>query len=270
MIRSRLYLVCLKHGSQFLHLLPRYAIHDTALPGVVFYEFYYLSVYVLGLLPYLVIEVGTVERAPELTRVRYAEAFLYVCPHLVGGGGGKRDDRSRAYLGYCGSYVAVFGTEVVSPLRYAVSLVYGVERNLHRPEKLYVVLFVQRLRSHVEQLGPAAVHVVHHLLQRRLVERRVKIVRHSALLTESVDHVHLVFHQRDERRHDNCRALHDERRELIAQALSATRGHEHERVVAVEQVTYDGFLVSLELVEAEIAFQFLIKISFICHRVYLE
>ena len=88
---------------------------------------------------------------------------------------------------------------------------------------------------------------------------------HSRLFAHAVYHVHLVFHQRYERRHDNCRTFHQERGQLVAKRLAASRRHEHESVVAGEQVADYLLLFSLEAVETEIVLQFFSKINIISH-----
>ena len=136
MVGSGFYVVGFQHGCQFFHLLARDAVDDTALARVLFYEFYYLFVDVVRLLAHLVVEVGTVERALKLLCVGDAETFLYVHAHLVGGSGCECYDWCCANLVDCGAYVAILGAEVVSPLRYTMRLVDGVERNLKRTEEL--------------------------------------------------------------------------------------------------------------------------------------
>ena len=74
-------------------------------------------------------------------------------------------------------------------------------------------------------------------------------------LAETVDEVHLVLHQGDEWRNDDGHAVHEQRRELIAQALAATRGHEHEDVVSVHKAAYDFLLIALEFVKTEVFLQ---------------
>ena len=253
-ISRRLYVVGFQHGSQFLHLLARDAVDDAALARVLFDEFNDLLVDVVRLLSHLIIKVSAVERALEFLRVGYAQTLLYVHAHLVGGCSRERYDRSCANLVYRRAYVAVFGAEVVTPLRYAVRLVDGVERNLERTEELQVVLFVERLRRHIKQFCAALVHILVHLIDGSAVERRVQIVSHAGFLAESVHYIHLVLHQRDERRHHDCRAFHDERRQLVAQALASACRHEHECVIAFKQIAYYCFLVALERVEPEVVF----------------
>ena len=54
---------------------------------------------------------------------------------------------------------AVLRAEVVSPLRNAVRLVDGVERNLYLAQERHVVLLGERLGCEIEQLGFAREHI---------------------------------------------------------------------------------------------------------------
>ena len=269
MIGGSLDVVGLQHGCQLLHLLARQAVHDAALAGVLLDEADNLLVDILRFLAHFIVEVRTIERTLELYSVHNAQTLLDVRAHLVGGRGRQGYYRRIANLIDRGAYVAVFRTKVVTPLRYTVGLVDGIERNLHATQEFHVLILIERLRSHVEQLRLALLHVVHHLLDGSLVQRGIQIVGHALLLAQAVDHIHLVLHQRNERRDDDGRAFHDERRQLIAQTLAAAGRHQHERVVAGQQITYDGFLIALELVKAEVVLQLGCQVLLlICHRVF--
>ena len=123
------------------------------------YELYDVLVNVLCLGTYLIIEVRTVERALELCGVNDAEVLLYVGAHLVCSRCREGYDGGVAYLVYYWSDAAVLRAEIVSPLGDAVCLIDGVERNLHRLQKLDVVFFRQRLRSHIKQFGASAEYI---------------------------------------------------------------------------------------------------------------
>ena len=99
----------------------------------------------------------------------------------------------------------------MSPLRDAVRLVDGVERNLKRLEEGDIVFLIQRLGGHIQQLGASAAHVVHHLYHGRLVQRRVEVVCQCGLVAQRVHRVYLVLHQGDEGRHHDGGALHQQR-----------------------------------------------------------
>ena len=226
-------------------------------------------VYLLGFRPYFVVKIGAVERAFEFPGISYSQIFLYVRSHLVCGCGRKSDYGCRSYLCDYRSYPPVLGAEIVSPLRYAVCLVYGVKRYLDGFQKLHVVLFCQRFRRHVQQFGASCFHVGFHPVCRRLVERGVQVVCYSARLAYVGDDVNLIFHKRYQRRYHYCRPFHQKRRQLVAQRLAAACRHQHERVVAGEHIAYDRFLIALELVEAEIFFEGFREVHFVCHRLWL-
>ena len=93
-----------------------------------------------------------------------------------------------------------------------MGFVNGNERDLKRLEERQVVLFVQRLRRHIEQFRLTLRDILLHAVERRTVERGVEIMSHCVVLTVSVDDIDLILHQGDERRHDDSRALHQQRR----------------------------------------------------------
>ena len=199
---------------QFLHLLARQAVDDATLALVLPEESDDLAVGVLlaHFLPDLIIEVGAVERALELLGVDDAQALLDVGAHLVGGRRRKRYDGNLVdapelrYLVDGGPDVAILGPEIVPPLGDAMSLIDGKERNLKRLEERKVVLLVERLGSHVQQFSLTRLHIAHHAVDGRLVERRVHVMGQAVVLRQSVDDVHLVLHQGDQWRHHDGRS----------------------------------------------------------------
>ena len=92
------------------------------------------------------------------------------------------------------------------------------------------------LRRHVEQGGAALGEVdkAAVLLARR--EGRVDVVGGDA---RTLQRLHLVLHERDQRRDDE-RAADFERGQHVAQALAATRGHNPEHVAIREAIEYLG------------------------------
>ena len=133
MIRCGLDVIGLQDGGQFLHLLARQAVDDTALASMLLDELDDLPVgIVVALLrPYLVIQVRTVEGALELHAILDAQTAHDVRTHLVGSRRRKRNDRSHADRFNRMAYLAVLRTEVMSPFRDTVCLVNGVEADLY-------------------------------------------------------------------------------------------------------------------------------------------
>ena len=83
---------------------------------------------------------------------------------------------------------------------------------------------------------------------------------------ETSDGVDLILHQCNQRRDHYGGAGQKKRRELVAQGLSASCRHYHERVVAVQKIQNDFFLVTLEMAEAEE----LIEFGVYCHIVNIH
>ena len=252
MVGTGIDVVGAQHFCQFFHATPAQAVDDAALAFVLEHEACDVLVHVLRLGAYLVVEVRTIERAAELLGVGDAEVLLDVGPHLVGGRGGQGDDGRFANLVCQGPYVAVLGTEVVTPLRDAVCLVDGIEGNLRLGQETDVLLLGQRFGRHVEQLRAALHDVVFHGVDLRLRKRGVQVVRYAVVVQELAYGIHLVLHERNQRRHNNGCALADECRQLVAERLAAAGRHKYKCVLPVKQVADDGFLIALERVEAEV------------------
>ena len=250
--------VSLKQLGQLLDLLAAQAVDDAALALVLLDEADDVAVHVV-LGPDFVVEVGPVERRAEHRRVAHAEVLLYVELHLGRGGGREGDQRCVAYFVDDGAYAAVLGPEVVAPLRDAVRLVDGVERNLDLAQERHVVLLGQRFGCEVEQFGAAGQHVVAHLGHGGLVERRVEEMGDSRLGGEGAHGVHLVFHECDQGRDDDGHAVHDHGRQLIAERFAAARGHQHERVVPGQHVPDHRLLIAFERGKTEMLLQFLVQ-----------
>jgi hypothetical protein len=148
----------------------------------------------------------------------------------VGRGRGRQRDRLRAADALAERLqTKVVGTKIVTPRGDAVRLVHGEERNLQALQGLDEVVAAEALGRDVEQLEVAAADARDALLLLLEVERAVDEGRGQAPRVESV---HLVLHQRDERRDDDRHALAHERRELEAERLAAARRHHDDRVVA--------------------------------------
>ena len=212
MIGCGLYVIGLQDGGQFFHFLARQAVDDTALASMLLDELDDLPVgIVVALLrPHLVVQVRTVEGTLELYAILNTQAAHDVRTHLVGSRRRKCDDRSNADRINGMAYLAVLRTEVMSPFRDAMRLVNGIEADFNRPQECNVLLLVQRLRSDIKQFRMPRDDIRTYLVDLGLLQGRVEIMRHTVLLADAVDDIHLILHQGDERRDDNRRALHDQ------------------------------------------------------------
>ena len=200
-------------------------------------------------------QVRAVERRLEHRRVEHAQVLLDIHLHLGRRGRRQRDQRRGSDLVDDRAYAAILRPEVVSPLRNAVRLVDRIERNSDFAQEIDIILLRKRLGGEIEQLGLALEHVALDFRYGSLIQRRVQKMGHAVLHAESPHRIHLVFHQRDQRRNDDRHPVHHQRGQLIAQRFAASRRHQHERILSVQHVPDNRLLISLETVEAEIALQ---------------
>ncbi len=59
---------------------------------------------------------------------------------------------------------------------------------------------------------------------------------------ELLEGVHLILHQRDQRRHHDADAVAQQGRNLVAQRLAAAGGHQHQRIAPAGHMLDDGLL----------------------------
>ena len=149
MIGSRTNLVRLKNFSQFFHLLARETIDNTTLAFVLTDELDDFLIYILGFRTYFVIQVRTIERRLKVLGILNAQTLLNICTHLIGSCSGQSNDWRLANLLNNRTNLSVFWTEIMSPLRNTMRLIHSIKRNLHRLQKLHIVLLGQRFRSHI-------------------------------------------------------------------------------------------------------------------------
>ena len=71
--------------------------------------------------------------ALENSGIRHAKVLLNILLHLWCSGGCQRNNRRNAYALNHTANLTVFRTEIMAPLRDTMSLVHGVETDLHTP-----------------------------------------------------------------------------------------------------------------------------------------
>ena len=128
---------------------------------------------------------------------------------------------------------AVFGAEIVTPFRNAMSFIDSEERDGQLFQKFDSILFRKGFGSHIEQLGAALQQVVFHFFGLKFGEGGVEEVGHTFLTGSVADGIYLVFHKRNKGRNDNCGAFAYHGRQLVAKRLASAGGHDNKGVVAV-------------------------------------
>ena len=150
----------------------------------------------------------------------------------------------------------VLGAEVMAPLAHAMRFVDGKQRQVaavvQAVEQAQKARRVQPLGRGIQQRDLAGLQPPFHVLRGVKVERGVEKRR---IHPRFVQRTHLIVHQRDQRRHHDGPALAlplpYDGRHLVAQALAATCGHEHQGVATANHMFDDGLLRAAELLVAE-------------------
>ena len=140
----------------------------------------------------------------------------------------------------------------MSPLRDAVCFVHRNKRHLHCFEEFDKTLFVKQFGRNIEQFGFARRHIVHYAENLVFGECRIDVVRHTIICSCLPDSIYLIFHQRDERRHNDSDTFHKKSWKLVANGFSSASGHQHKDVLSRHQVANDCFLIVAKRVEAKI------------------
>ena len=181
-------------------------------------------------------QIFAVEGGDELIGVAYRQRGLDVAADAVGGRGGNRQADGVGQAAAHPHQLAIVGAEVMAPFRDAMRFVDGqaidaafVEHNQRlRPQ--------QGFGAGVDQLDTARFDLPGDLHVAVVGQSAVQVSRGHALLTQLH---HLVFHERDERRDDDRQAGEEQRRQLVAQRLAATGGHDGQAVPAGQNVADD-------------------------------
>ena len=196
----------------------------------------------------LEVKVGAVKAGGEGFRLGHRKGGQDVGAGAVVGSRGEGDARHAGQaVGQAGQQ-PVFGAEFVAPGGNAVGLVDGDQRQGTPAEAFEQGASEEAFGGHVQEFETAVRHLVAGGGLGVLVEFGVQGGGFNAELAEGSD---LVVHQGDERRDDQAHAVAAQRGQLVAEALAATGGHEHQRVAARHDTLDAGRLQTAKAAKAE-------------------
>ena len=195
-------------------------------------------------------EVGPVEAGGHAKRLAQLQPGDHVGRHARRGGGGGRDYRAGPERPGSVGEAEVVGPEVVPPLRDAVGLVDHEQADPRGAHPLEEAGGGEPLGGHVEEpqlarQGP---------LQGRGVGARVLLCvdqRHTLAEAAGAQRLHLVLHERHQRRDHDREVVTQEAGKLVAERLARPGGHDHEHVPARQRRLAGLALPGPELGEAE-------------------
>ncbi len=245
----------LQPGRRLVDLAPRQAVDDARFAAMIGEKSEQLLARIVTL-DDGVADVRAIEAGDKDLRRVEPEAGDDLLPRQLVGGGGERDARDVRVALVQFRELDVLGPEVVAPLRHAVRLVDGEQRELAARVELVhqadETVGKQALGRDVHQIELAAHQAAFGVDHRVESERGIEESGAYAGLQQRVD---LILHQRDQRRDDDADARPQQRRNLEAQGLAAAGWHQHQRVAAVAHMLDDLGLMAAKLRVAENAME---------------
>ena len=203
-----------------------------------------------------VADVGPIETGNHQPVLGDAELRQYVRSRACVGGRGQRQPRHVRIVVQQRAQLAVIGPEVVPPFADAMRFVDRDQRQIGAPDQAAERLAGRTFRRDIEEVelavaqpldGPVPVGIG------RRQRRRAQANRIGA--------ADLVVHQRDQRRDDQRGPVARDRRQLVAKRLACAGRHHRERVLASHDPFHDRFLDAAKMVEAEDAFEELVRVG---------
>ena len=164
------------------------------------------------------------------------------------GGGGQRDARHAGKAVRQTCQLAIFGAELVAPLRDAMRLVDREQRERQARQPIHRAVAQQPLGRDIQQIELLLDQVARDAARLGRIELGVQRAGRHANLPQRRD---LVVHQRDQRRDDHGGAGPAQRRHLVADALAAAGRHQHQCVATGDDVVDHLFLLAAKPGKAE-------------------
>jgi hypothetical protein len=176
-------------------------------------------------------QVGPCKPGHDHERVVHPELAGDVLPHLPRGGRRQGEDGRTPEARRDRSECQVVWTEVVAPVAHAVRFVDDEQVDVARQEMLEELAVLESLGRHIQDVALSRFDLLVCGARLRVGEVRVHGDGVHALSHELVV---LIFHERDQRRHDDREAGQQQRRQLVDDGLATARGHDHDDVAALK------------------------------------
>ena len=228
-------------------LPPREAVDDRGLAGALPKQLHQ-PVERLPFGPNRIGQVRPVEAGREELRVLHPQLRRDVASDPLGGGRGERREGDGGEPVPEDAEIPVVGAELMAPLRDAVRLVHRDQTHLDLVEETGETGRRHPLRRHIEELQPAASRLAPDFVRLVGGERAVETAGGDP---PGAERVHLVLHQRDQRRDHQGQSVEGQRRKLVAERLAPAGGHQDHRILPRQEGGDRPFLQRPEAVVAE-------------------
>ncbi len=195
-------------------------------------------------MPHTVRKIGSPEVTAHDVLLGEFQMELDVLGHALRCGSSQcQDGHPGQFLAQLGD-AQIGGPKVVAPLRDAMGLVDSDQRDIHPHDPQAERLGGEPFGRHIEELHVAVDAIVQCNVQLPRRKARMNGDGRNAERPQTID---LIFHQGDERRHDDAQPLAGHCRHLIGQRLAAARRHQSQRIATVQHGADNPLLHGTEL-----------------------
>ena len=243
-------------GSHFFGAFTRQAVDDATLAAM---TAYYIDNGAQAF-PFLICfthieaQIRAVETADENARIAQAKLLHNIgFSNLVGSGCERKNGHIGETLGEH-SQLRILRAEIMPPLRHTVRFVDGNHRHFYA--------FLQSsnlshkaLRRDVENFYLATTATVENQAIGIFI---VAAIQSFGIHAVGLQGIHLVLHQRNERRHHQCHAIEHKSRYLVANRLASAGGHQHQSIASGHHIVDNLLLLRAKGIIAVYRFQKLI------------
>ncbi len=198
------------------------------------------------------VQVGPMEARDEHLGRIHAQRLQDVGTRARIGGRGQRHARHAGEAVRQTRQLAIFGAELVAPLRHAMRLVDREQRQRQARQPLHRAVAQQPLGRDIQQIELLLDQVARDAARLGGIQVGVQRAGRDAKLPQRR---HLVVHQRDQRRDHDGGAGTTQRGDLEADALAAAGRHQDQGVAACDDVVDRLFLLAAKPGKSEHATQ---------------
>ena len=248
----------LQLGAEPIHPRPGAGVDDARRTAMLLEKWQQLTAQVVERL-HAVADVGPIEAGQEHLALLQAQSLADV---LAGAGIGRGGEGEPRHLWEaCRQLIelAVFGAEIVAPLRDAMGFVDREQADRQGcRQTLEQVAAQQPLRRHVQQLQRAATQLPPYAAGLLRLQAGMQCCSGNAGLLQRL---HLVLHQGDQGRDHHRQSGQAEGRHLIAERFAATGGHQHQARATTDHMAHDRLLRPAEVGVAEHAAQHRLRLG---------
>ena len=142
--------------------------------------------------------------------------------------------------------------EIMPPLRDAMRLIDHDQRERHLPETIREISLLQFLRRHIQKLQPPAIQIPQPLDCFLLRDRTIHKSRRNPLRRKRL---HLILHERNQRRNHHRPMRQSQRRDLETDGLPRARRHDRHHIVPTQNRPRDLLLHGAKRIVSEIPLQ---------------